>query len=49
MNQQENQERANQAVKIEDLPVEISAQLEVKGGPVSNPTGSVTFHLNHTY
>ena len=33
MSQQENQERANQAVETEDLTVEESVQQEVKGGP----------------
>jgi len=32
MNQQENPVRTNQAVEVEDLTVEESAQQEVKGG-----------------
>ena len=33
MNQQENQEPTSQAVEVEDLSVEESAQNEIKGGP----------------
>jgi len=33
VNQQENQEPTSQAVEVEDLSVEESAQNEIKGGP----------------
>jgi hypothetical protein len=36
MNQQENQERANQSVEVEDLTVDTAAQQEVKGGNRGN-------------
>jgi len=36
MNHQENPERTNQAIEVEDLTVEESAQHEVKGGLATN-------------
>ena len=34
MNQQENKERTNEAIEVEDLTIEESTQHEVKGGSV---------------
>jgi hypothetical protein len=49
MSQQENPERTNQAVEVEDLAVKESQQQGVKGGNrVIVPTGSVTF-FDNTY
>jgi hypothetical protein len=51
MNEQENQKRTNQEVKLEDLPVEVSAQQEVNGGPrgTVERNDSVQILLNTTY
>ena len=36
MNKQENKERTNEAIEVEDLTIEESAQHEVKGGSSGN-------------
>jgi hypothetical protein len=42
MNQQENQERANQAVEVEDLTVNQERAAEVNGGSYRTFSGRIT-------